>query len=91
MSVRRPPLEYAVTMDRDTRLAIPGGTILDAGEDWTPEHLLLAAVARCAVAKPRIPRRACRRHRHRHGQGGRPRRAPGRRQATCPDRAGARP
>lgn len=50
MSVPRPPLEYAVTMDRDTRLAIPDGTVLDAGEDWTPEHLLLAAVARCAVA-----------------------------------------
>lgn len=37
-------------MDRDSRLAIPGGPVLDAGEDWTPEHLLLAAVARCAVA-----------------------------------------
>ena len=50
MRARRPPLEYAVTMDRDSRLAIPGGHALDAGEDWTPEHLLLPAVARCAVA-----------------------------------------
>ncbi len=37
MRACRPPLEYAVTMDRDSRLVIPGGPALDAGEDWTPE------------------------------------------------------
>jgi organic hydroperoxide reductase OsmC/OhrA len=42
--------EYAITLDRDARLAIPAGSVLDAAGDWTPEHLLLAALARCTVA-----------------------------------------
>ena len=91
MRARRPALEYVVTMDRDSRLAIPGGPALDAGEGWTPEHLLLAAVARCAVASFAS-------HAARSGatasatvRADAQRRTPGRRRATCGDRARACP
>jgi organic hydroperoxide reductase OsmC/OhrA len=50
MAVRSKPLEYAITMDADGHVAIPGGTDLDTSPDWTPEHLLLAALVRCTVA-----------------------------------------
>jgi len=50
MAVRSKPLEYAVTMDADARLAIPAGPGLETDPAWTPEHLLLAALVRCTVA-----------------------------------------
>ena len=54
MAVRGKPLEYAITMDANAQLAIPGGSGLGAGADWTPEHLLLAALVRCTVASLRF-------------------------------------
>ncbi len=50
MAIRSKRLEYAITMDAGARVAIPGGSGLDADADWTPEHLLLAALVRCTVA-----------------------------------------
>ena len=41
--------EYAVTVERDGRVVSEGGEPLPVGEGWTPEHLVLAALARCTL------------------------------------------
>ena len=41
---------YAVTLQRDGRLAAEGDDPVRFDAEWTPEHLLLAALARCSVA-----------------------------------------
>jgi organic hydroperoxide reductase OsmC/OhrA len=41
--------EYAIAVDRAGRLSAQGGSPLELGEDWTPDHLLLAALARCTL------------------------------------------
>ncbi len=41
--------EYAIALDRDGRLAAEGCPPLRLGEEWTADHLLLAALARCTV------------------------------------------
>lgn len=41
--------EYAASLGRDGRLLAEGGSPLEPGQAWTPEHLLLAAVARCTL------------------------------------------
>ena len=43
------PKEYAVALDRSGLITAEAGEPLQTGEGWTPEHLLLAAVARCGV------------------------------------------
>lgn len=42
--------EYAASVDRAGRIAAEGGAALAAGEEWTPEHLVLAALCRCSLA-----------------------------------------
>ncbi|HEU4450557.1 MAG TPA: OsmC family protein [Gaiellaceae bacterium] len=42
-------LEYAASLDREGRLLVDGGSPLEPGEEWTPEHLLLAALMRCTL------------------------------------------
>jgi organic hydroperoxide reductase OsmC/OhrA len=42
--------EYAVAVDRDGRVAAEGGAAAPFGHEWTAEHLLLAALARCSLA-----------------------------------------
>jgi organic hydroperoxide reductase OsmC/OhrA len=41
--------QYAIARDPDGRLTAEGGSPLDAGPEWTPEHLVLAALASCSV------------------------------------------
>jgi organic hydroperoxide reductase OsmC/OhrA len=49
MPIRVKPREYAVSLDRSGVLTAEGDEQLQTGGGWTPEHLLLAAVARCGV------------------------------------------
>ena len=41
--------DYAVEVDRGGRLTIPGGAQLAPAEGWSPDHLLLAALAQCSI------------------------------------------
>ncbi len=47
VSARR--FEYAVEVDRAGRLATEGATPLQLDDAWTPDHVLLAALARCTI------------------------------------------
>jgi organic hydroperoxide reductase OsmC/OhrA len=49
MPIRPKPREYAVALDREGLMIAEGREPLQTGNGWTPEHLLLAAVARCGV------------------------------------------
>lgn len=49
MAVKPKELRYAIDLDRAS-LRTEDGTPLDAPAEWTPEHLLLAALARCSLA-----------------------------------------
>jgi organic hydroperoxide reductase OsmC/OhrA len=42
--------EFAVAVDRDGRVAAERGAPAHLGHEWTAEHLLLAALARCSLA-----------------------------------------
>jgi organic hydroperoxide reductase OsmC/OhrA len=42
-------LEYAVEVDRGSRMTIPGGAQIERAEGWSPDHLLLAALVRCSI------------------------------------------
>jgi organic hydroperoxide reductase OsmC/OhrA len=45
---------YAVSVDRDwTATSDRGGRSIAAEEEWSPEHLLLAALARCTLTSLR--------------------------------------
>ena len=46
--------EYYASVDRDGGLCAEGLEALDPGETWTPEHLVLAALARCTLASLRF-------------------------------------
>ena len=41
--------EYAIVVDRAGRLSAECGPPIDPGHEWTPDHLLLAALARCTI------------------------------------------
>ena len=49
MPLRVKPREYEVALDPAGRMTAEGDEPLETGAGWTPEHLLLAAVARCGV------------------------------------------
>jgi organic hydroperoxide reductase OsmC/OhrA len=49
MPVRVKRREYAVALDRAGVMTAEGDEPLETGGGWTPEHLLLAAVARCGL------------------------------------------
>ena len=49
MPVRVKRREYAVALDRAGLMTAEGDEPLETGGGWTPEHLLLAAVARCGI------------------------------------------
>lgn len=49
MAVRAKHFEYAIAIDREGRVAAEGRTPAELSEDWKPEHLLLAALARCSM------------------------------------------
>jgi organic hydroperoxide reductase OsmC/OhrA len=42
--------EFAVAVDRDGRVAAERGAAVHFGHEWTAEHLMLAALARCSLA-----------------------------------------
>jgi len=41
--------DYAVAVDRAGQMAAEGGAPVLLGDDWTPDHVLLAALARCTI------------------------------------------
>ena len=45
--------EYAIEVDRDGGLTAEGESNLELEEAWTPEHLVLAALAVCSVTSLR--------------------------------------
>jgi uncharacterized OsmC-like protein len=47
--IRPKPKEYAVALDRSGVMTAEADEPLETGGGWTPEHLLLAAVARCGA------------------------------------------
>src|SRR4051812_38709753 len=50
MAEARPRVfEFAVEVDRDGLVTIPGGESLDPPESWTADHLLLTALLRCSI------------------------------------------
>ena len=54
MASRAKTFSYAVSLDRDwTGTSDRGGPPLPDEEGWTPEHLLLAALARCTLTSLR--------------------------------------
>lgn len=49
MSVTAKRFEYAIALDRGGRVSAEGCPPIELGEEWTADHLLLAALARCSV------------------------------------------
>jgi len=49
MAIREKRTAYAVTLEQDGRLAAEGNESIRFEPEWTPEHLFLAALARCCV------------------------------------------
>jgi uncharacterized OsmC-like protein len=45
--------EYAIRVDRAGRYGVEESEPVELGEEWTPEHLVLAGLARCSVASLR--------------------------------------
>jgi len=45
---------YAIGLDRAGRITADGRSPLDLDVDWTPEHLLLAALTRCTLQSLRF-------------------------------------
>ncbi len=54
MAVRARELRFAASVDRLGALSRESGEPLPVGEEWTPEHLLLAALVRCSIASLRF-------------------------------------
>lgn len=50
MAVSTKRLEFSIGIDRGGQLSAPDAGSLDTPDSWTPEHLLLAALARCSIA-----------------------------------------
>jgi len=50
MAVKARELRYAIDLGQDGELLDENRVRLDVPEEWTPEHLLLAALVRCSVA-----------------------------------------
>lgn len=49
MAVRAKELRYAVDVSAAGELTEEHGVRLEAGPEWSPEHLLLAALVRCSL------------------------------------------
>ncbi len=54
MAIREKQIPYAVTLERDGSIAAEGNEAISFEPEWTPEHLLLAALARCSIGALRI-------------------------------------
>jgi organic hydroperoxide reductase OsmC/OhrA len=46
--------EYRAAADREGRILADGGAPLEPGAEWTPEHLVLAALMRCTLESLRF-------------------------------------
>jgi organic hydroperoxide reductase OsmC/OhrA len=54
MAAEAKRFSYSVSVDRDwTARSEKGGTPIPAEEEWTPEHLVLAGLARCTLTSLR--------------------------------------
>jgi len=53
MAIKPRELRYAVDLDAAGELLDENGVRLDAPPEWTPEHLLLAALVRCSLTSLR--------------------------------------
>jgi organic hydroperoxide reductase OsmC/OhrA len=49
VAVRAKELRYAVDLSGDGELTEEHGVVLDPPAEWSPEHLLLAALVRCSL------------------------------------------
>jgi len=49
VAVRAKELRYAVSLTGDGKLTDETGVVLDLPAEWSPEHLLLAALVRCSL------------------------------------------
>ncbi len=55
MSVRPSrTFHYSIAQDRAARVSAEGKAELELGADWTPEHLVLAGLARCTLESLRF-------------------------------------
>ena len=53
MAVRSKRLEFTASVDRSGAMRAEGGAPVRTPEGWTPDHLLLAALARCSLGSLR--------------------------------------
>jgi uncharacterized OsmC-like protein len=54
MGVKAKEFRYEIGLDRSGRVTADGGSPLDLEEPWTPEHLVLAGLARCTLQSLRF-------------------------------------
>jgi organic hydroperoxide reductase OsmC/OhrA len=47
--LRAKVFEYAVAVGSDGATSLPGGATLELPPEWTPDHLLLAALVHCSL------------------------------------------
>ena len=53
-AVKPKSFAYSVEVDDERRIAPGGGEFVALGEEWSADHLLLAAVVRCSIASLRF-------------------------------------
>lgn len=53
MAVKAKMIEHALAVDREGRVALEGGDPQELDAEWTPEHLVLAGLARCSLSSLR--------------------------------------
>ncbi len=49
MALRAKRFTYEVRLERDGRVTAEGGAPLELAAEWSPDHLLLAGLARCTI------------------------------------------
>jgi uncharacterized OsmC-like protein len=54
MAVGAKEFRYTIGLDRTGRMTADGSSPLDLDEAWTPEHLVLAGLARCTLQSLRF-------------------------------------
>jgi uncharacterized OsmC-like protein len=53
VAVKAKVIKHTLLLDGEGRVALEGGEPQEIGSEWTPEHLVLAGLARCSVASLR--------------------------------------
>jgi organic hydroperoxide reductase OsmC/OhrA len=68
-TVRSKSFTYEVVVDADGRMSAEDeDSFVDVGEEWTADHLLLAAVVRCSIASLAFHARRADLHHRAHGR-----------------------